>query len=397
MIGSIYCGKKCECGNAFKFDENRNGLYCVKCDKKSIGPFAVRFGKKIHRRFGQDFKAAEMFLLHLRHQKSADNFDHRDYRSDQPLGFIQQADIWLQRKEASVKPITYRAIERTIKRAAKKWGNRNVKSISAGDIEDFLFSMNVGNKTRNNHKSILHSFWVWLCRRENLPMPQFPEINFKLGWRKIIDIQTQQAIIAEVKRITYKQNPKTWLAIRMLSRYFHIRPGELMRITEGNINLQIPALLLPPQSSKVGEPVMIFLWDDDVEEIKALPRGLPSLHFFRHPPGSRRESGKPFGQKYLYYVWRRACRNLGLMQSDTIPICDLYGGTRHSTMTALAEHMSPEEIQQASGHRTNAALMRYLQGQSRYAQRASNLISQLQQTANGNADVIQLRNKDASS
>lgn len=395
MIGSIYCTKKCVCGSAFKFDENRNGLFCKGCGEKSSGPYQVRFGKKIHRRFGNDFKAAEMFLLHLRHQKGSDNFDFRDYQSAQPLGFVQQADIWLQYKQASVKARTYKAIDRTMRRAAKAWGNRNVKSIKSGDIEDFLFSLPVGNKTRNNHKSILHDFWTWLCRREDLPLPQFPVIKFKLGWRKIIDIETQQTIIDEVKRITYDKDPKTWLAIRMLSRYFHIRPGELMQITEGNINLQIPALILPPQSSKIGEPVMVFLWDDDVKEISALPRGLPSLPFFRHPPGSRRESGKAYGEKYLYYVWRRACQNLGLMQSPTVPICDLYGGTRHSTMTALAEHMSPEEIQQASGHRTNDALMRYLQGQSRYAQKAGNLISQLQQTAKGNAEVIQLKSKSA--
>lgn len=392
MIGSIYCSKKCQCGQGFKYDENRNGLFC-KCGQKSSGPFAVKFGKNIFRRFGKDFKAAEMFLLHLRHQKSTDAFDHRDYCASQPLGFIQQADKWLQLKEANVKPITYRAIERTIRRAAKVWGNRNVKNIKASDIEDFLFSMNVGNKTRSNHKSVLHNFWTWLCRREDLPMPQFPEINFKLGWREIIDIETQQAIIDEVKRITYDKDPKTWLAIRMLSRYFHIRPGELMRITEGNINLQIPALILPPQSSKIGEPVMVFLWEDDVAEIEKLPRGLPSLQFFRHPPGSRRESGKPYGQKYLYYVWRRACKNLGLMQSPTVPICDLYGGTRHSTMTALSEHMSPEEIQQASGHRTNAALMRYLQGQSRYAQKAGNLIAEMQKKAKGDAEIIPFKNR----
>lgn len=388
MIGSIYCSVKCVCGSPYNYNENRGGLFCKKCGHKSVGPFSVRFGKKIHRRFGDDFKAAEMFLLHLRHQKCSDNFDPRDYQNSQPLGFVQQADKWLAIKQASVKPRTFEGIERAIKRASEVWGNKNIKSISAGDIEDFIFSLPVSNKTKHNYKSILHDFWTWLSRRENLPIPTFPEVSFKLGWRDIIDIETQQAIIAEVKNIIYEKNPKAWLAIRMLSRYFHIRPGELMRINEGNINLQIPALMLPPQSTKTGQPVLVFLWDDDVEEIKAMTKGLPSLPFFRHAPNIKRFAGKPFGKGYLYSIWKKACKNLGLMKSATQPICDLYGGTRHSTMTAMGEHMSPEEVQQASGHRTNAALMRYLQGRSRYAQKAQSVISQLQQTAKGDTAKI---------
>ena len=51
--------------------------------------------------------------------------------------------------------------------------------------------------------------------------------------------------------------------------------------------------------------------------------------------------------------WKRACSNQG------IEGVDLYGGTRHSSATALQEHFSPEEIKEATMHATNTAFQRY--------------------------------------
>ncbi len=40
---------------------------------------------------------------------------------------------------------------------------------------------------------------------------------------------------------------------------------------------------------------------------------------------------------------------------------DLYGGTRHSTATALREHFTPEQIKRATMHSTNQAFERHFQ------------------------------------
>ena len=40
---------------------------------------------------------------------------------------------------------------------------------------------------------------------------------------------------------------------------------------------------------------------------------------------------------------------------------DLYGGTRHSTVTALRQVATPEEIKNATFHSTNKAFERYFQ------------------------------------
>ena len=69
-------------------------------------------------------------------------------------------------------------------KAINAWGTVNVKSIGYAEIEDFLFSQKVSDKTKANMKSCLHDFWQWLRKRKVLTlaqMPEFPEIKFELG------------------------------------------------------------------------------------------------------------------------------------------------------------------------------------------------------------------------
>ena len=84
-----------------------------------------------------------------------------------------------------------------MEKAITAWGQMNVKAIGYGDIEDFLHAQEVSDKTKSNMKSCLHSFFKKVKRREKIPMPDFPETSFELGWRKIIDKETQEAIIDE--------------------------------------------------------------------------------------------------------------------------------------------------------------------------------------------------------
>lgn len=57
--------------------------------------------------------------------------------------------------------------------------------------------------------------------------------------------------------------------------------------------------------------------------------------------------------RLIYNWWKKACRNLKIKKVD------LYGGTRHSSVYALAELATPEESKNASMHSTNRAFERY--------------------------------------
>ncbi len=107
---------------------------------------------------------------------------------------------------------------------------------------------------------------------------------------------------------------------------------------------------------KEKKPKWVPLIAEDVELLKQYPRSFPKLPFFRHAGGiSGVKAGQPFGVEYFYKWWIKACTNLG------VEGVDLYGGTRHSSATALRALHSPEAVKRATMHTTNKAFERYLQ------------------------------------
>ena len=99
--------------------------------------------------------------------------------------------------------------------------------------------------------------------------------------------------------------------------------------------------------------------DIDKDLVNKLPVGMPDLLFFRH--GSKAQGcrpGQPFGEKYLYRWWKKACENLGGQGVD------LYGGTGHRSATALKSVLPPEQIKSGTMHTKNKAFERYFQRNS---------------------------------
>lgn len=328
----------------------------------------VRFGRKICKHF-KSKAAAERFLTGLRYETDRGTFDIRDYRVNMPLGFSNLADQWLELKRQQVKPRSFANLARYMTRASETWGQANVKYIRYGHIEDFLFSQKVSDKTRSNMKSCLHSFFKWVSKREGVPMPEFPSVNFELGWRNIVDIDTQHQIIDKVKKLSYDINPKIWFGIHCLATYVSVRPGELLAVRERFINVKLGGIVIPHPKEK--KPKIVYLLPEDVQFIIDQPRGLPDLYFFRHLPGrSGVAAGTKFGPRYLYKWWIKACRNLG------VEGVDLYGGTRHSTVTALGQVCTPEETRDATGH-VSPAFERYFQGKQARALNVTKKIKRL--------------------
>jgi integrase len=310
--------------------------------------YVVRFGRKITKTF-QTLKEAERFLTGVRYETDRQTFDERDYTREQPLAFKVLASKWLDLKEQQVRPRSFNNLANYISQAISEWGTANIKTIKYGQIEDFLFSRKVSAKTRANMKSCLHSFFAWACKRESIPMPDFPACTYELNYRKTMDISTQQQVIDTLEKIAPY---RIWLACRMLSTYINVRPGELIRIKESDINLELGVIAIPHPKEK--KPKFIRLDPDDVELIRAVPRGFPGLYFFRHEGGVQgSHQGQQFGPKLLRMWWNRACKIVGV---EGVP---LYPGTRHSTVTALGDELTPEQIKAGTGHSTNKAFERY--------------------------------------
>ncbi len=253
-----------------------------------------------------------------------------------------------------------------------------VVQLEYAEIEDFLFSQKVSDKTKANMRSCLHDFWQWLRKRKVLTlaqMPEFPSIKFELGWRNIVDVATQVNIIDEVHRISYDINPKIWLGIKWLSVYIAVRPGELVNVQEKHIDRNNGMIIIPHPKEK--KPKIVPLANDDLEILQNIPQGLPDLFFFRHPEGiSGAKAGRQFGKRYFYKWWKKACTNLG------IEGVDLYGGTRHSTATALGKRLTPEQVRMGTMHSTNKAFERYFQQQADGAKTVYQTVNDLQHSYN---------------
>jgi integrase len=364
MKGGIYSEQKCpDCGGTFK-DNHRDGLICSKHPDRHATRFRVRVGERgINKRF-DNYREAQRFLTGVRFKHDEGSFDIREYRKGNPLGFRTLAYQWLEIKDRQLKRKSYRNLFNTIQRAIEAWGDRNIKEIGYPEIEDFLINQRlvgsnrpVSDKTKANMRSALHSFWTWLRKRRVLQLhqiPEFPEVGFELGFRNTIDKSTQEAILGEIHRLTSHIDPKIWLGVRWLCTYISLRPGELQSIRERDIDLGNGYLIIPHPKEK--KPKLVPLLEEDVEALQKIPAGFPNSPFFRHPRGIKWcVAEAPYGNRYLYKWWKKACAKLG------IEGVDLYGGTRHSSAIALRKYNTPEEIKRATMHTTNKAFERYFQ------------------------------------
>ena len=399
MKGRIYSEEKCPmCNGIFYHDEKRGGLFCKQHPQiPASSKFIVRFGRAITKRF-TNFHEAERFLIGLRYENDKGTFDIRDYRKDNPLGFENLAKKWLeQKKRTKVKPKTIKSYSNFMNKAIGEWGQRNIKTIGTAEVEDFLFSDHrtpkgkmISDKTRHNMKSCLHQFFEWVAGREKtFEMPVVPEIEYELGWRARVSIEIQQAIINEVKQISWSVNPKIWLGIKLLATYIRIRPGEMRNVRERDINLESGFIHIPhPKEGSKKQGKYAFLDNDDIELIKSFPRSIdPELYFFRHTLGrSGVKAGEQFGPKYFKKWWDKACENLGI---DGV---DLYGGTKHSTATALGQLLTPEQIKRGgTGSATNKAFERYFYPRRTESLKVTSAIKQLRNKNKG--DILEFVNK----
>ena len=367
MKGGIYSRQKCPLCGCVLNKRVRDGIVCPNHSEIRASRFFVKF-KKTFLNF-KEFSKAERYLTGLQFAVDRGSYDERDYKRDNPLGFSNLIEQWY--KDKTVESTNRKGeTERKIKKGTCKdyrgykesfcvyFGNRNIKAIAEdeGFISDFFNILTgVGNKTKKNYASALNTFFTWVWKRNkkafakaNITQPELPKFKVTLGYRKRVSKDVQFEIVEEVKRISYHINPKIYLGIKWLCTYIKVRPGEMASLKEGNINLWTKHFIFP--DPKEGKWKSVPIIPEDIDILKTFPLSMPSMPFFRHVKGiSGVAENEPFGEKYFYKWWVRACANLG------IEGVDLYGGTKHSTTTALGEKYSPEEIQErGTGHASNA-------------------------------------------
>jgi hypothetical protein len=314
------------------------------------GGFRVRYGRTIQRRF-RSISEAERFLTGLRFKDDEGTLDPRDYAGSNPLSFDRLTEEWLELKASTWRPNTLRDHRLNVKRAVHTFGHANVKSIGYGNLERFLAGLDLSQKSKANIRSTLHTFFSWAARAHGVPMPDMPEVQFELGWRNVIDLETQARIIEEVRRAAPL---RAWIGIRWLATYIAIRPNEMRTLRE--MDIDVNGLIIVP-SPKEKKPKLVPMLPEDLDLYRSLPRSFPGMPFFRHETGNgAARPGDQYGKDMFWKCWKKACGALGISGVD------LYGGTRHSGATALGGHFTEEEIRRSGTfHSTNEAFRRYFQ------------------------------------
>lgn len=370
MKGSIYTNQKCaHCYKNLKYVEGKGIMQCPQHpDQTWSGACRVKFDQQHIMRFKTVYDG-ENHLVYLRGQVNHGEYDPRDWLKSKPLSFGSLREKFILSKEKNdISPKQIRHISYVLEKAGAFWDNISIKDIGEGEIDDFFaLDHGISNKTLTNWKSVLTDFWKWVVRREKriskIEMPEFPDIKFKMKMRKIVSMEDQSAIIEEVKRISWDENPRIWLGIWLMSWYPKVRPGEMINILEGHINLSDKWIVFP--QPKEREPKFIHLLPEHVavvEEIRSMvPTALPETPFFRHVKSkSGVKAGIKFGPKYFNVWWSKACKNLGI---SNVPV---YPGCKHSTVTALGKVLTPEQIKHdVTGHTSDAFKRYYLPSRER--------------------------------
>lgn len=355
MKGGIYTDERCQiCGGLFQ--DTGRFLACPEHPKQRPSRYRVRYraqSQTVQKRF-PSYEDADRFLTGIRFKTDEKTFDARDYQKDNPLSFSNMADKWLSYHSTEVRAGTRKNLISHVRHAKNFFGNRSIREIQFGDLEDFVHSINLSDKSKHNILSTVHALFVWIKRRREIAvLPDFPEISFDLGYRRTVEKDLQQQIISEIRRIC--PNRKVYLGIKWLATYISIRPGELIKLQEGNIDTMGGFFTIPSADSKTVYKTVPLI-QEDIDILKEFTFTFPATPFFRHIGGIQGVlENTPFGVKYFYKWWVKACANLGIKGVD------LYGGTRHSSVRALiAAKCTPEQVKQAAMSETNAAFARYM-------------------------------------
>ena len=369
MKGTISTSQKCECGGVFKYVEGKGVMRCQDHPEKTwVLNCFVRFGRKHTKRF-KTVREAERHLTFIRVQTDGGTYDERDWQQTQPLIFqnLRKKFLYVKKLE-QLSPKQLRHIEFVLELAGEDWDSMNIKYIDERHIDDFFSKdFGVSNKTLSNYKSVLTDFWDWIVKRERrdatIQMPIFPDIKYKLKMRKLVKTADQVDLLDEVKRITWQINPRIWLGIRLMAWYPKVRPGEMRDVLEGHINLNDGWIVFPKPKEQTPKYIVLLPEHIDlIREIRGMaPRAMPDMPFFRHLKSrSGVQAGVQFGPKYFNVWWRKACENLG------VEGVSVYPGVKHSTVTPLGMHLSPEQIQNdVTGHASDAFKRYYLPDKER--------------------------------
>jgi len=354
MKGGIYSDQRCpKCGGTFK-DNKVDGLQCPNHPEQRATKFRVAF-EGLCRRLSV-YQDAKDLLEGWRWEKRQAKFNVKEHLTSNPLGFQVLGEKFLAVKKLDLRPEGYRRYWYHYRTCAEELANIPVTQIDFRVLEDLKVELlgRLAPKTVYDTFGFLKTFLAWcLDRGEINYLPRYPKLSKKMGKRNILDKPTQAAVVEKVYEMYWNHALRACIVIELLCTYPRIRPAELRQVKEKHIDLKNLTITIPSPKEQ-DEPKVVNILPEHGKLIRSLPRGFPEMYFLRYDyPVKGRRVGDRFGRDYLYHVWRRACKALGV---EGVP---LYPGTKHTTISDWARRYPEARVQQAAGVLSNA-IKRYM-------------------------------------
>ena len=189
------------CGGHFRYDQHKGCITSIlKGELLDLLAFVLASDTTKSSRSPDE---AERHLTLVRAEEDRGTFDQRDYAQSNPLGFTTLAKDWLKQREGEeIKRSTFLNCRYEMKRAMDYFGDINVKLLQEKEIEDFIRynhltqkEQPISSKAPPRSLKNLSQFMRWVCRREKLRLPVFPPVGFTLGYRNVVDADTQARIL----------------------------------------------------------------------------------------------------------------------------------------------------------------------------------------------------------
>lgn len=365
MLGGIYARGKCpECGRKFVNNEKKEGFYCTIHDNIQAKRIFVKF-KGIYKNYpARDYLEAVQFLHGLRHEETNGKFDENNYKKDSPIAVSNLVEEYLIYKKKTKDLRAPQKIETIMRHFEEHFEGKSVKVIDEKDIEDYLFGLDNASKTMDNYRTQVRNFFKFVVkRRKNVVgrdyrAPEMPELEVTMQKRNTVSREDQQKLLKKVGERN-SHNEKLPVALDLLSNHPSMRFDDIPRIREKDIDLKEGVIrILSPTKRPRGMELVINLYPDQIKTIADLKKRFPAhpdMPFFRHPPGVKGvKADMPFGKGYIYKKIKQILVEHGV--TNVVP----YALVKHSTLTHINKCLGKKKAKAASMHRTNKALMRYI-------------------------------------
>jgi integrase len=284
--------------------------------------------------------------------------------------YLRQWEARVERGKKS--PTTLREIHRYARPGGHFdfWRGRSVSGISYGDVEDFQLWLagrisprtkgSISSKTQKDVSDAFRTFLRWLKKRDVIDrVPEFPRIDVPEHEPKILDRDQQEAVL---KAIPWERRGAFLVAATEALRLSEIRALNIDDYAEGKLMvdkaIKGPRVDSPVGGTKNHSAQRRELWSPDLVEWiqwrlkqanpQARLRG--EIALFWNP--TARNTAKRWTPDALERQWNAACESVGVR----VPF---QQGTRHSTLTRLAQVLPERVLRDFSRHRDGKSLDHY--------------------------------------